>query len=105
MATESWFYLKDTPAFSVQKPYIAEVERILQEDTSLPNRLVKNYELLVKLYNPQSPLLTSRESGYKIHAVDDISELFDKPEPQLIRKELYSGRRQGDKDYGDVSPG
>jgi hypothetical protein len=108
MATESWFYLNDTPGFLNQAVQIEEVEKVLKENnTELPSRLMKNYALLVKRYKSNEMIMEQDVgiSGYKINSIEDVSELFEKPEPKIIREELYSGRHKDDKDYGNVSRG
>ncbi|MBN1221376.1 MAG: hypothetical protein JXM69_20805 [Anaerolineae bacterium] len=105
MATETWLYLYNTPYFPKQEIHLEEIGQIVKSETNWPTRLLKNYILLIGMYNPNNIYLVDKSDDpmldkvYQLSVGGDVTDLFEYQEPKLIRENFYSGQRKDDKGY------
>lgn len=106
MATESWISLAEhTTENSFQLEVIQEIDEILRESTKLPNRLAKNYIILIGVYEQELSSSWSllddsiTASSLKMIDSDELNNILVHVEPSIIRKHFYSGKRNDDPDY------
>ena len=104
LATETWLYLRHTDGFYEQAGSINAIKQYVKQDTTFPNRLIRNYILLLRNYGENIPLLSTNqileldlENLAKLD--DEHLDVFEYQEPEIIRAEYYSSLRQGDNLY------
>jgi hypothetical protein len=102
MATETWLFLADTCRDLVTNEDLAALKTAVSESAPHGSRLRKNYVLLLGRYDAAAvgPIRTEEDEvlrdAYEISAEGGSFDLFDEPEPELIRRSYYSGRDQED---------
>lgn len=99
MATESWFFLRDTEGFHKQTDRVDQLRQCLLSSDTISPRLVRNYYLLWKCYSKILNLDSTNIPDSSNGIDEDRLILFEYPEPDIIRVEYYSSQLQGDKVY------
>lgn len=100
MATETWLCIGKKYNSFKQSHHIEAVKEALYSHPNLPNRLIKNYLLILGQFAPNvlqdisvdesDPMLVvAKEMAIK----GNPSEIFYLPEPKIIRENYYSGKR------------
>ncbi|NEO72016.1 RNA-directed DNA polymerase [Moorena sp. SIO3H5] len=103
MATETWLYLGHKYNDFKQNHHIEAVKIALRSKP--PERLQKNYLLILGQFEPKAVeefqvnrndpmLVTARNLALE----GNRSDIFDLPEPKIIRKKYYSGQAPNDSD-------
>lgn len=107
MATETWLYLGHKYSAFKQDSHLQSVQKALKSDQSHPNQLVKNYILILGLFDTNivqdctedvnDPMLKdARDLALK----GNPSDIFDFPELNILRRKYYSGQPQSDNQEG-----
>lgn len=115
MATETWLYLGYMSHRFTKPNHRDAVWQELHSDKEIiNNRLKKNYILILGLdktdfLSNDTELLNSDDSmlreAKRLALTGNISELFEDPEPKILRDKYYSGKRQPERGgESDVSP-
>ncbi len=106
MATESWISLAEyTPENNFQLEAIQKIDEVLRESTKLPNRLAKNYIILIGIYEQEQLISypyfddSTTASALKLIDADETNNILTNVEPSLIREQFYSGKRADDPAY------
>lgn len=101
MATETWLYLGHKYNNFKKSQHIEAVKNALNSDPPPPNRLKKNYLLILGQFEPNSVNEFSVNSNDRmlVSAKDlalqgNPSAIFDLPEPKILRENYYSGKTQ-----------
>jgi len=107
MATETWLYLGHKYNDFKQNRHIEAVKNALRSKPSPPSRLEKNYLLILGQFepsavqefsvNPNDPMLVGARD---LALQGSPSEIFDLPEPKIIRANYYSGQSPTDSEQG-----
>ena len=110
MATESLEYLRERQKLPPGHTLIQAIQGIAVTDSPIPNRLIKNYALLMQGddkdlirdlgFNGDDPMLLDIRE-YIESSDDEEASLFSYEEPAEIRENYYSGRRADDVDFRD----
>lgn len=106
LATETWLYLGDTCRDLVTDEDVSALKNAASASPSQGSRLRKNYVLLLGRYDASALAPIGSEDDEILRDVYELSaegslDLFDEPEPDLIRRSYYSGR---DPDDGQGGP-
>jgi hypothetical protein len=102
LATETWLQLGNACDGMVTDEDVSTLKASL-ESPEQNSRLKKNYILLLGRYDASAlpPVRPDDDDivrdAYDLIARGTASDLFDEPEPDLIRKSYYSGRAQDDR--------
>lgn len=116
MATETWLYLGYMSHRFTKPNHIDAVWQELHSDKEIinNNRLKKNYIVILGLYETDlvsndTELLNSDDymlrEAKRLALTGNISELFEEPEPKILRDKYYSGKQQPERGgESDVSP-
>jgi len=107
MATETWLYLNNTEEFLSQISSAYKIAEILLSGDVIPDRLEKNYWLLLMQYGilPSSIVAGTNDDSLILESVkqladkEDVYDLLNYVEPSLIRERYYTGKRSEDADY------
>lgn len=107
MATETWLYLGHKYNDFKQNRHIEAVKNALRSKPSPPSRLEKNYLLILGQFepsavqefsvNPNDPMLVGARD---LALQGSPSEIFDLPEPKILRANYYSGQSPTDSEQG-----
>ncbi|MBE9126296.1 MULTISPECIES: hypothetical protein [unclassified Coleofasciculus] len=107
MATETWLYLGHKYNDFKQNRHIEAVKKALRSEPSPPSRLKKNYLLILGQFEPSAvqefsvnqndPMLI--DAG-NLALQGSPSEIFDLPEPKILRENYYSGQSPVDSEEG-----
>jgi len=103
LATETWLQLGDACDGMVNDGDVSTLKAMIVESPEQNSRLRKNYILLLGRYDASAlpPVRADDDDivrdAYDLIARGTASDLFDEPEPDLIRKSYYSGRAQDDR--------
>jgi len=107
MATETWLCLGHKYNDFKQNRHIEAVKNALRSKPSPPRRLEKNYLLILGQFepsavqefsvNPNDPMLVGARD---LALQGSPSEIFDLPEPKIIRENYYSGQSRTDSEQG-----
>jgi hypothetical protein len=107
MATETWLYLGHKYNDFKQSYHIEVVKNALYYEPSPPSRLQKNYLLILGQFEPSAVQKFSVNPNdlILVGARDCVlqgspSEIFDLPEPKILRANYYSGQSPIDSEEG-----
>ncbi|MGQ4646809.1 reverse transcriptase domain-containing protein [Lyngbya aestuarii] len=103
MATETWLYLGHKYNDFKQNRHIEAVKKALRSEPLPPSRLEKNYLLILGQFEPSAvqEFSVNKNDPMLVGARDlalqgSPSEIFDLPEPKILRENYYSGQSPTD---------
>jgi len=109
MATETWLYLGHKYNDFKQNRHIEAVKKALRSEPSPPSRLEKNYLLILGQFEPGAvqKFSVNKNDPMLVGARDlalqgSPSEIFDLPEPKILRENYYSGQSPTDSEQGSL---
>ncbi len=108
MATETWLYLSDSYSPFLKENHIKAVKNALDSKPAPTTRLKANYILILGRHAPQT-IQELPQNGddyllseaHKMVIEGRVQDLFESPEPAIIREKFYSGNPKGGTDDED----
>jgi SAM-dependent methyltransferase len=101
MATETWLHLSHVAHQFTTDNHINAVYQALESDPPPVKRLIKNYILILGMYDKEINMeVLGEDSDYMLDEAFNValegsdSDLFEYEEPKIIRDKYYSGKRQ-----------